>query len=560
MKSKLSLIMSVFFIIFIIGCSSEFNVEKESINEIKQYEEACTTPFGRYPETINYTLGKMTGVNNSNMPSGDTYENNAYTRYIKEKLNAQNVDVFEAKDNEYNNMVNIAISSRNIPDIMLIDDYKYLKLLVENNMIEDLTEVYETCTSDRLKDIYSGYGSHVFDDITFNGKLMALPETNIEYGPNLLWLRKDWMDKLELKAPKTLKDVEYIIKQFIEKDPGGNGYRNTIGLVCSPEITSKNGYSYMVQTDIIFANFNSYPKQWVKDDNGNAVYGSVQHEAKDALAYMNKLYNEGILDNKFLLRAQNNIKELIVNGQCGSFFGLWWAPNNPLIESKRLNEKADWQPYLISTNQDGSTSFSVQNPSCKYLVVRKGYEHPEIVMKINSILFDYFRCTDDSLEEIGNYYKKNVDPTARPLGINVDYQDALSRCYENITDALNGKIDPYSLQLIEYSYYEQCRRYLQNKNDASVEDWAAYTSRITANSILHNADLKRVGGVFFGETDTMTRVWWKLEELETQAYLKIITGEESIDYFDEFVDEWYAQGGRKIVEEVNAVQSKNINN
>lgn len=74
-----------------------------------------------------------------------------------------------------------------------------------------------------------------------------------------------------------------------------------------------------------------------------------------------------------------------------------------------------------------------------------------------------------------------------------------------------------------------------------------------------------VKGVFFGETDTMTRIWWKLEELESEAYLKIITGEEPIDYFDKFSAEWYKQGGDKIVEEVNKEvksykEQKNVSN
>ncbi len=552
MKSRWSLLLVLLCLIqVIIGCSEKDNKAKDNMDKAKQYEKASNTAFGKYPETITYTLGKMTGNNNSNMPQGDTYENNAYTRLLKEKLNVQNIDAFEGNDTDYNNMVVMAMSEKNIPDVMVIDDYKYLKLLVDNNMIEDLTDVYNKCASDRMRDIYSGYGQGIFDNVTFNGKLMALPETNIEHGPNMLWLRKDWMDKLGLNPPKTLDDAEYIIKQFIEKDPGGNGEGNTIGLVCSPEITSEKGYSYMTQTDIIFANYNSYPKQWIKDKDGDIVYGSVSPESKEALAHMNKLYKEGILDKQFLLRAQNNIQELIINGQCGSFFSLWWAPNNPLIDSKKLDKDANWQPYMISTSKDGSTSFCSQNPANKFIVVRKGYKHPEIVMKINSVLFDYLRCTDESLDEISKYYKDNVDPTARPLGINVDYKDALIRCYENITSALNEKIEPYSLQLIEYSYYEQCKKYLEDPKNASPEDWAAYTSRITASSLLADAKINRIKGVFYGETETMSKVWWKLEQLETQAYLKIITGEEPIDYFDKFVDEWYKEGGDKIIQEVS---------
>lgn len=98
------------------------------------------------------------------------------------------------------------------------------------------------------------------------------------------------------------------------------------------------------------------------------------------------MYETGILDNNFLLRTSSNIIELVVNGQCGSFFGPWWAPNNPLMEAVGTDPEADWQPYLIETDDDGSTSYHSQQPSYKYVVVRKGYEHPEVACKIVSVL------------------------------------------------------------------------------------------------------------------------------------------------------------------------------
>lgn len=55
--------------------------------------KAMHTPLGKYPETVTYTLGKIAGANNSNLPVGDTYENNAYTRYLKKILNIQNEKV-----------------------------------------------------------------------------------------------------------------------------------------------------------------------------------------------------------------------------------------------------------------------------------------------------------------------------------------------------------------------------------------------------------------------------------------------------------------------------------
>ena len=57
----------------------------------------------------------------------------------------------------------------------------------------------------------------------------------------------------------------------------------------------------------------------------------------------------------------------------------------------------------------------------------------------------------------------------------------------------------------------------------------------------------------------MEKVWWKLEDMEKQAYLKIITGEEPIDYFDQFVDSWYREGGKQITDEVREEINKSRN-
>lgn len=537
------------------GCNKQQTEKTDTAEHTQEWKTAETTPFGRYPEEVIYTLGKMTGMNNSNLPKGDTYEDNGYTRYLKKQLNIQNKDVFEAGENDnYQETVSMTIASRELPDVMVVNDMDMLQLLVDNDLIEDLTQVYEDCTSSRIKDIYNSYGSEILDNVTFDGKLMALPETNIDDGPSLCWLRKDWMDKLGLDAPKTVEDVENIVHEFVQKDPGGNGKGETVGLVCDDELTGGCGYSYEYQNDIIFASFGSFPKQWIYNKDGEVVYGSVQNEAKAALGKLRQMYQQGTLDNNFLMRESSNIIELIVSGKCGSFFGPWWSPNNPLMSAMQKNPNAEWQPYLIQTDKDGQTSFASQNPNDKYVVVRKGYKHPEIIMKIVSVLFDDLRYDEEDVREMERYYQDNVDPTARPLAINVDYKDALMRCYDSLKDAIQGRKKLEDLGLLEGAYYISCSKYLDRKKDTSAqkswEDWAAYASRMTACSVLRKGQTRQVKSLFFGETKTMKSNWWRLEELEKKAYLEIVTGQKPLSYFDEFVKEWNRQGGEKIRGEV----------
>ncbi len=534
------------------GCGSYQEEELESSTAGTQQqgdteEIAANTPFGRYPETIEYTLGKMVSSDGDGLPNGDTYEDNPYTRYLKEKINVQNRDVIEGRADGYDQVTAMTILEGNLPDVMVIDNYQYLKIMVEKGLIEDLTPYYEKCASDRMKEIYNSYGASIFQNVMFDGKMMALPETNIYSQSDLLWVRQDWLDKLGLEGPKTMQDIETIIQQFIEKDPGNNGAGNTVGLVFDSNLLSAYNYS----ADLLFTYKGAHLRRWIQQEDGTVVYGSITPQAKAGLEYVRNLYERKIVDNNFLFYTSETNDELVINGQCGAFFGKWWAPNSPLMQAKEKNPEAEWMPYLIQTNEDGSTSFSLEKPSGKFVVVRKGYEHPEIIMKINSVLFDDLRYEDEGMQEIAAYYQNNIDVTARPCVINVDYSDALTRCYEKLTQVFNGRLDPEELPLLEHAYYEECKIYLEDPAHASSESWAAYQSRITACKALFNGNLDPVDSAFWGETDTMEEKWEELEALEKEVFLKIILGEQPLEYFDQFVEEWKQQGGETITNEIN---------
>lgn len=549
--------LMLFVSIIVVLCTSCEKKKVQSVNNVVSNEEqmklASTTPFEKYPELITYTLGKEISTNNSNMPSEDTYEDNAYTRYLLETLNVQNVNEFEAMGDLYNTEVSMSIAMSDIPDIMVVNNYSDVALMYKMGLLADLSESYENCASDAIKEMYESYGSELLDSVTIDGKIIAIPETNIAEGPNLVWLRKDWMDELQLSEPKTLEDVEYIISKFIEADS------NRVGLVTTAVLCGESGYSSQYLTDIIFANFGAYPKQWIQKEDGSVVYGSVQPEAKEALRHLNMLYEKGILDKDFLFRTTSNIISLIEEGKCGSFFGPWWSPNNPLMYTVEEDENVEWKAYLISTNDEGVTVYPSTSPtSYKYVVVSKECDHPEIAWKIISTLFDYARYQDkENTAELEEYDKNAVDPTARPFVINVDYKDALKRSYSNISMAVNGEKDINDINSLEKSYAEQCKEYLNSDGEFSAQQWAAYESRISACSLIIGENVKEIKSLFFTATPTMELYWWKLKELESNVYLRIITGEVSVDYFDNFVSEWENQGGETISKEVEELINQN---
>ena len=306
------ILLGIIWVSLLVGCQKE--PINGSFNGLSD-GDASTTPYGRYSETVEYTLANLTSSNNSNMPSGDTYENNAYTRYLLEKLNVQNVDILQQEETQYSNSIKMIISKGNLPDVMIVNSYEDLEYLVEQDLIADLTSAYEQCASDKIKDIYNSYGPSIIDNVTFDGKIYALPETNISDGPNMFWVRQDWLDALGIDEPKTLDDVENIVQAFITKDPGGNGEGETLGLMVDPAITGESGYSSEYLLDLVFACYDAYPKQWIEKD-GNVIYGSVDSNVKAALSRIQSMYKNKTIDPDFLIRSTKNIVAKIGRASC----------------------------------------------------------------------------------------------------------------------------------------------------------------------------------------------------------------------------------------------------
>lgn len=519
--------------------------EKDVKAEEKEWEEAENTPYGKYPELVTYTLGQMSGANNSNLPEGNTYEDNAYTRYLRKMLNIQNESVYMEREERYDEYVNILVKDHTLPDVLVVSDRETLHELVENDLVEDLTDVYESCASPRIKEMYDSYGGELLEGGMFDGRLMAIPETVIDHGPCLLWLRKDWMEELGLSEPESLEEAFTIIEAFRENRMGAEAGEEPIGLLCDTSLVGTTSTNYSVEP--VFDSFHASPQRWIQNDQGEIVYGSVTEETKEALGYLNQLYERGILDTDFALRAQNNLRDLVVEGKCGAFFGLWWTPNNPLMDTYSQECGAEWEPYYFTGDVQIEDQRFTTFRDNKYVVVRKGYEHPEIVMKIISVLFDYTRYEAKDADEVNSYFALNVDPTARPLVINVDYYEATYKVTENIRKALAGEISVNSLSAIEKSYYDACSNYLEGRN-VTAEDWAAYKSRISAVGLLIDGNYKPLVRKYLEDTDG--EIPETLKTLEKNTFIQIIMGKKPLEYFDEFVKMWYEQGGEELTEQV----------
>ena len=95
----------------------------------------------------------------------------------------------------------------------------------------------------------------------------------------------------------------------------------------------------------------------------------------------------------------------------------------------------------------------------------------------------------------------------------------------------------------------------ENITNDTRAGWAFYNSRIVGlgasiGALQANGNANWISPLYPPTLPIMEQKKAALDTLELKAYIKIVTGEEPIEYFDQFVEEWYSYGGQEIIDEL----------
>lgn len=510
-------------------------------------------------EAVTIMMGRQT-LQNPKLPEGDTYENNAYTRMLEDKLNVKIVDEFEANGDDYDRQVSLALSAGDIPDIMKVTTLDELQELYENDLIADLTESYESHASDYLKGIYDSYGGRALENVTFDGKIMAIPGTNADSGPSIVWIRSDWMDSLGITVDEdgngciTIDELEMVAKEFVDKNPGNA--ENVVGIALASWLTSGDPDGTYSMNSLAYA-MGAFPKTWYEKDGG-IIYGSTTEEMKNALSTAAGWYRDGILDPQVGTRTWDDITALLANGQTGIAFGTWHIPDWLLNNVYALNKDASFQAYALE-DANGKVNCKHNDATNGYMVVSKEFAHPELAVEIANLFYDELANSSSVAEEfpeVAKYMEDGVDGSTRPFNIEVNSYTSLLDDYKDLKQCLDGEITVEEIHSAEQrTNAAVIGAYLEGTEDAT--GWAKYHSRMKGVNLIYELTEQDLFSwltpVFPQTTPTMETNWANLEKLEEETFIKIVTGVEDVETgFAQFVENWNAQGGAQIIDEIAA--------
>lgn len=527
--------------------------EQTSAGDASQ-ETGQADPFGKYEEPVTFTVALSVDPNEV-FPEGDSYTDNQYTRYIKEQLNVDIEYLFTASSSDWDTKVNLAITSNQIPDAMVVSATQFNQMY-KAGQLADLTDIYNEYASDAMKAMVNSSDGIAIDNVSYGGRMYGLTSTS-DGDREMTWIRKDWLDKLNLEVPQTMEELEAVARAFVENDVSGKG---TIG-IAGPQsggllnATFLNNGTNNYGFDSFFNGFEAYPGWWILGEDGTPVYGSITQETRNALEKLAEWYKEGLIDPEMGIRQ--DASEPIVAGRAGIFSGGWWMGYACLPDVIANDPEANFQAYAIPiSSESGKYTPHSTSASYSYLVVSKDCEHPEIAIKLNNLLIRDESTFDTAKGGIGNY------PCRIPFGM----QDESIYTVNAMREVLSGTktAEDYKDDFTLYKLLENDLNTIKTVKkepydsmdidtwdvQADPSSWARNYSLMVGWGAMIDGEVENVYSVIYSQTDTMEQRWANLEKLENETFMKIIMNQEPIEAFDTFVEDWKAQGGDIITEEV----------
>jgi putative aldouronate transport system substrate-binding protein len=354
------------------------------------------------------------------------------------------------------------------------------------------------------------------------------------------------LKKLNLPEPKTMDDVVKTAEAFVKQDPDGNGKADTYGLGINKDI-----FGYYAAMEGFFNGFHAYPNIWLKDDAGKLVYGSVQPEVKTALAKLQEMYKNGLIDREYGTKDASKVSEAASAGKLGMFYGYFWDAGWQQ-DAKNANPGMEWQALPLPSVDDQPAKAQVPFAISSYYVVKKGAAHPEAAVKL--LNFDMEKLWGETAEP--DVY--NVDKNGLAVfDFALLYGEAPRKnldAHEEVVKALDSG-DPSALNAEEKGYYDSIVAY----QSGDSKGWGNERMYGPQGSLGVIDDYSKNGQImadaYFGApTQGMTDNNATLQKLQLEAFTRIIMGG-SVDDFDKFVTQWNSLGGQTITDEVNAWQA-----
>lgn len=152
------------------------------------------------------------------------------------------------------------------------------------------------------------------DVMSADGNIYALSQFNPEpwnLTPYRLYMNMTWLDNLGLEVPTTSEELKNVLTAFATKDPNGNGTNDEISLL-SLYANSNYGCNVILALINMFEYTGGTMSSFTLSEDGKTVIAPQTMDGwKEAMKYLNSLYQAGALTDNSFVYDQNSYKSLL---------------------------------------------------------------------------------------------------------------------------------------------------------------------------------------------------------------------------------------------------------
>ena len=259
---------------------------------------------------------------------GDSFNDSALANELRLRTGVDVEFISPPHDKNVSTSLRLLMAAGNYPDIIEYTwlgskrfDFLPVEVAIRDGFVMPLNDVidlyapnfkaYLNKNPDVLKRITTGDGHYyAFPFIRGDDSL------RVNSG---FFLRKDWLDMLDMPVPETIDDWYRTLSAF--KNIPGVEY----------PFHSHEGGSYMFMSA-----YNISTSFYV--DNGKVKFGPIEDACEDYLRTINKWYSEGLIDPHCISGGDTQHVEKISSGSSGASFGLVGSAMGKAIRSGKSGE------------------------------------------------------------------------------------------------------------------------------------------------------------------------------------------------------------------------------
>lgn len=480
------------------------------------------------PNTITF-MSKLFGT--APEPTGELQQ--AIEKFIGKKIK-----VTWVPNAEYTEKLNVTLASDNIPQVVVVDPH--LPAFVKSaqaGAFWDLTDKLDKYPNLKPADARTALNSSI------NGKIYGLYRMRPLLRSAIV-IRKDWLKKVGLEEPKTIDDFYQIAKAFTEKDPDGNGKKDTYGLIIPKW---PGNYASASPYDVIETWFGA-PNGYGERD-GKVVPGFDTPEFIEANKWLKKMVDEGLVNPDFATLDSAKWNEPFHQGKGGMIIDVNIRSRQVLDLFREEGDKnygdkvamvgnlakADGQKFSYPfTGYADSLAISKQS-------VRTEAELDNVLKTLDKLATKEGQVLLQNGIEGRNFKVDNGDTATL---INVD-DPAVKTVQDNVDDAFiqlgtKGSVDTGGIAYQRVPPEEPYRNMVALQQKLMAED---------LKTAVHNVALPVVA-------PTQVQRGPQIDTIVSDARVKFLSGAITEEQLKGEIKRWYDGGGTQIVAEINDLLSK----